>query len=195
MSVSRSGEARLMGETPSNLSAYLKRMIRNLPDHPIPGVVFRDITTLFDDPEGFQRTIDAMVEPFLDKGISKVAAIEARGFIIGGAMAYRLGAGFMPVRKKGKLPYKTISVSYELEYGKDSMEIHVDALKPGDQVLLVDDLIATGGTAIAATRLIRNVGADVVAACFIVDLPDLNGTAKLRELGVDVRTLVAFEGH
>lgn len=184
-----------MGETPSNLSAYLKRMIRNLPDHPIPGVVFRDITTLFDDPEGFQRTIDAMVEPFLDKGISKVAAIEARGFIIGGAMAYRLGAGFMPVRKKGKLPYKTISVSYELEYGKDSMEIHVDALKPGDQVLLVDDLIATGGTAIAATRLIRNVGADVVAACFIVDLPDLNGTAKLRELGVDVRTLVAFEGH
>jgi len=195
VSVSRSGEARLMGETPSNLSAYLKRMIRNLPDHPIPGVVFRDITTLFDDPEGFQRTIDAMVEPFLDKGISKVAAIEARGFIIGGAMAYRLGAGFMPVRKKGKLPYKTISVSYELEYGKDSMEIHVDALKPGDQVLLVDDLIATGGTAIAATRLIRNVGADVVAACFIVDLPDLNGTAKLRELGVDVRTLVAFEGH
>lgn len=179
----------------SELSTYLKGLIRSLPDHPIPGVVFRDITTLFDVPEGFSRTIDALAEPYLNKGIAKVAAIEARGFIIGGALAYRFGAGFIPVRKKGKLPYKTLSVSYALEYGTDELEIHVDALKAGEQVLLIDDLIATGGTAVAATQLIRSVGAEVTAACFIVDLPELKGTDKLRDMGVEVRSLVAFEGH
>lgn len=183
-----------MGKT-DELSAYLKGLIRSLPDHPIPGVIFRDITTLLDDADGFARTIEALAEPFLDAGITKVAAIEARGFIIGGALALRLGVGFVPVRKKGKLPYKTISIPYELEYGTDELEIHVDAIKAGEKVLLLDDLIATGGTAVAATSLIRGVGADVAAACFVIDLPELGGAEKLRALDVDVRSLIAYAGH
>lgn len=183
-----------MGAT-GDLTELLKGLIRNLPDYPIPGVTFRDITTLLDDPTGFTRVIDALAEPFLNKGIHKIAGIEARGFIIGGALAYRLGAGFTPVRKKGKLPYKKISISYDLEYGTDELEIHVDAITAGEKVLLVDDLIATGGTAVAATKLIRSIGADVTAACFIVDLPELGGTDLLRDIGVDVRTLIAFDGH
>ncbi len=188
-------EGNAMMSNTEDLTKLLNRLIRNLPDHPIPGVIFRDITTLLDDPVGFARVVDALAEPFLNKGINKVAGIEARGFIVGGALAYRLGAGFTPVRKKGKLPYKKISISYDLEYGTDQLEIHVDAIAAGEKVLLVDDLIATGGTAVAGTKLIRSIGADVMAACFIVDLPELGGASLLRDMGVDVRTLIAFDGH
>ncbi|MEN3931095.1 adenine phosphoribosyltransferase [Microvirga sp. W0021] len=181
-----------MGGENSQLSSYLKSMIRSLPDHPIPGVTFRDITTLMDDPTGFARVIDGMAEPFLEQGITKVAAIEARGFMVGGALAYRLGTGFVPVRKKGKLPYKTVSMSYELEYGTDELEIHVDAAQAGDRILLVDDLIATGGTAVAAIQLFRSVGAEIIASSFIIDLVDLGGAEKVRAAGVDVYTLLQY---
>ncbi len=191
-SVHAPGEDDSMGAATTELTDYLKGLIRNLPDHPIPGVMFRDITTLLADAQGLARTVEALAAPFLGQKIDKIAAIEARGFIIGGALACRLGAGFVPVRKKGKLPYKTISKSYELEYGRDELEIHVDAFKPGDKVLMVDDLIATGGTAVAAAELIRSVGAEILAACFIVDLPVLGGADKLRAVGVETRALVAF---
>jgi adenine phosphoribosyltransferase len=173
----------------------LKDSIRSIPDYPKPGIVFRDITTLLSDPRAFRRAVDALVHPYAGGRIDQVAGIEARGFILGGAVAHQLSSGFVPIRKKGKLPHKTVSIAYALEYGTDEMEIHVDAIKPGDRVLLVDDLIATGGTAVAAVNLLRQIGADVIAACFVIDLPDLGGAKKLRELGVTVRTLVSFEGH
>jgi adenine phosphoribosyltransferase len=173
----------------------LKATIRTIPDYPKPGIMFRDITTLLADARAFRRAVDELVLPFAGQKIDKVAGVEARGFILGGAVAHQLSAGFIPIRKRGKLPHKTISVEYALEYGVDVIEMHHDACAPPDRVVLVDDLIATGGTAEAAIKLLRQAGADVVGACFIVDLPDLGGADRLRKLGVEVSVLAAFEGH
>lgn len=173
----------------------LKNAIRAIPDYPKPGIVFRDITTLLGDARAFRRSVDELVQPFAGLKIAKIAGIEARGFILGGAVAHQLSAGFVPVRKKGKLPHQTVRMSYQLEYGTDEIEVHKDAVNRGERVLLVDDLVATGGTAEAAVNLLSSLGAEVVAACFIVDLPDLGGADKIRRLGVPVRTLVAFSGH
>ncbi|WP_370677990.1 adenine phosphoribosyltransferase [Pleomorphomonas sp. PLEO] len=169
--------------------------IRAIPDYPKPGIIFRDITTLLGNARAFRRTVDELVQPWAGGKIDKVAGIEARGFIIGGAVAHQLSAGFVPIRKKGKLPYDTVSMVYSLEYGVDEIEMHKDAILPGERVLLVDDLIATGGTATAAATLIRQMGGELEAACFIVDLPGLGGADKLRALNVNVRTLIAFEGE
>jgi adenine phosphoribosyltransferase len=157
--------------------------------------MFRDITTLLGDARAFRRAVDEMVQPFAGMKIDKVAGIEARGFILGGAVAHQLSAGFVPLRKKGKLPHQTRAVEYALEYGSDSMEMHIDAVAAGEKVMLVDDLIATGGTALAAVQLLREAGAEIMAAAFVVDLPELGGAARLRAAGVPVSTLVAFEGH
>jgi adenine phosphoribosyltransferase len=173
----------------------LKSVIRTIPDYPKPGIQFRDITTLLGSPRAFRRAIDELVQPWAGMKIDKVAGIEARGFIIGGAVAHQCSAGFVPIRKKGKLPHTTVRIAYSLEYGIDEMEMHEDAVAPSDRVILVDDLIATGGTAEGAVKLLRRIGAEVLAACFIVDLPELGGADKLRKLDVPVRTLVSFEGH
>ena len=173
----------------------LRDAIRSIPDYPKPGIIFRDITTLLGDPRAFRRSVDELVQPYAGTGIEKVAGMEARGFILGGAVAHQLSAGFVPIRKKGKLPHETVSIAYSLEYGVDEMEIHRDAILKGEKVVLVDDLIATGGTACAAVQLLRNLGADVVATCFVIDLPELGGADKLRAMGVPVRVLVQFEGH
>lgn len=173
----------------------LKAAIRAIPDYPKPGIVFRDITTLLGNPRAFRRAVDELVQPWAGSKIDKVAGIEARGFIIGGAIAHQLSAGFVPIRKKGKLPHKSVRVAYSLEYGLDEMEMHEDAVAKNERVILVDDLIATGGTAEAAVKLLRQMGAYIVAAVFMVDLPELGGAAKLRALDVPVRTLVSFEGH
>jgi adenine phosphoribosyltransferase len=173
----------------------LKSAIRTIPDYPKPGILFRDITTLLGDARAFRRAVDELVHPFAGAKVDKVAGIEARGFILGGAMAHQLSAGFVPIRKKGKLPHATVSIAYSLEYGVDAMEIHTDAIGQEERVLLVDDLVATGGTAVAAANLLRQIGATLVAACFIIDLPDLGGAGRLREMDVDVRTLMSFEGH
>lgn len=170
-------------------------LVRSIPDYPKKGIIFRDITTLLQHPAGFRRTVDEMVQPFAGQGISKVAGIEARGFILGGAVAHQLSVGFIPIRKKGKLPWQTISVEYELEYGTDEVEVHIDCLEAGDRVLIVDDLIATGGTAAAAIDLIRKAGGSVVGCSFVIDLPDLGGIRKIEALGVPARALIAFEGH
>ena len=169
--------------------------IRAIPDYPKPGIIFRDITTLLGNARAFRRAVDELVQPWAGGKIDKVAGIEARGFIIGGAVAHQLSAGFVPIRKKGKLPHDTVSIVYSLEYGVDEIEMHKDAILPGERVLLVDDLIATGGTATAAATLIRQMGGELEAACFIVDLPGLGGADKLRALNVNVRTLIAFEGE
>src|SRR5436190_12981257 len=173
----------------------LKGLIRTIPDYPKPGILFRDITTLIADPAGLRAAIDGLVWPFLTAGIDHVAGIEARGFILGGAVAHELGRGFIPIRKKGKLPSRTIGQDYSLEYGVDTIEIHADAIKQSDRILLIDDLIATGGTAGAAIDLIRKSGGEVVAAAFVIDLPELGGAAKLRSKNVKVHTLVSFDGH
>jgi adenine phosphoribosyltransferase len=173
----------------------LRAAIRTIPDYPKPGIKFRDITTLLGNARAFRRAVDDLVNPWAGSKIDKVAGIEARGFILGGAVAHQVSAGFVPIRKKGKLPFETVRIAYSLEYGIDEMEMHKDAVVQGERVVLVDDLIATGGTAEGAVKLLRNMGAEVLAACFIVDLPDLGGAAKLRALGVPVRTLVSFEGH
>jgi adenine phosphoribosyltransferase len=177
------------------LEAELKAAIRTIPDYPKPGIMFRDITTLLGNPRAFRRAIDELVHPWAGGKIDKIAGIEARGFIIGGAVAHQLSAGFIPIRKKGKLPHTTVRVAYSLEYGIDEMEMHEDAVAKGERVILVDDLIATGGTAEGAVKLLRQMGAEVAAACFMVDLPELGGAEKLRALGVPVRSLVAFAGH
>jgi len=173
----------------------LKASIRTIPDYPKPGIMFRDITTLLGDARAFRRAVDELVHPYAGGKVDKIAGIEARGFILGGAVAHQLSAGFVPIRKKGKLPHQTVSIAYSLEYGVDAMEMHADAIGQEERVILVDDLIATGGTAIAAVNLLRQIGADIVGACFIIDLPDLGGAEKLRALDVDVRTLMSFEGH
>ena len=157
--------------------------------------MFRDITTLLGNAGAFRRAVDELVHPYAGGRVDKVAGIEARGFILGGAVAHQLSAGFVPIRKKGKLPHRTVRVSYLLEYGSDEIEMHADALVKDERVLLVDDLIATGGTALAAIQLLRQIGADVVAACFVIDLPELGGAAKLAQEGVEVRSLITFEGH
>jgi adenine phosphoribosyltransferase len=161
------------------MSIDLKNAIRSIPDYPKPGIMFRDITTLLGDARAFRRTVDELVQPWSGTKIDKIAGIEARGFILGGAVAHQLSAGFVPIRKKGKLPHKVVSIGYSLEYGIDEMEMHVDALAAGERVILVDDLIATGGTAEAAVKLLKKLGADVVAACFVIDLPDLGGAKKI----------------
>jgi adenine phosphoribosyltransferase len=173
----------------------LRDCIRSIPDYPKPGIVFRDITTLLGDARAFRRAVDELVHPWAGTKIDKVAGIEARGFILGGALAHQLSAGFVPIRKKGKLPHNTVSVAYSLEYGVDEMEMHTDAIVQGERVILVDDLIATGGTAEGAVKLLQQMGANVVAACFVIDLPDLGGARKIEALGVPVRTLMKFEGH
>lgn len=173
----------------------LRDSIRTIADYPKPGIQFRDITTLLGDATAFRRAVDELVEPWTGSRIDKVAGIEARGFILGGAVAHQLSAGFVPVRKRGKLPHETVRIAYSLEYGVDEMEIHRDAVSPGERVIVVDDLIATGGTATAAISLLRMIGAEVIAACFVINLPELGGAAKIEAMGVPVRTLVAFEGH
>ncbi|HWL03585.1 MAG TPA: adenine phosphoribosyltransferase [Xanthobacteraceae bacterium] len=173
----------------------LKSAIRTIPDYPKPDVMFRDITTLLGNARAFRRAVDELVQPFAGSKIDKVAGIEARGFILGGAVAHQVSAGFVPIRKKGKLPHATVRIAYSLEYGLDEMEMHEDAIAPGERVILIDDLIATGGTAEGAVKLLRQIGAEVIAACFIIDLPDLGGAAKLRKLDVPVRTLMSFDGH
>jgi adenine phosphoribosyltransferase len=169
--------------------------IRTIPDYPKKGIMFRDITTLLGHAEAFRRAVDALTDPFRDAGVTKVAGIEARGFILGGAIAHQLKAGFVPLRKRGKLPGETYAVEYALEYGVDAMEIHRDAVIDGERTMLIDDLIATGGTAIAAVELLRRAGAHVIAAGFVIDLPELGGADKLRALDVPVSTLVTFAGH
>ncbi|MGE4373510.1 MAG: adenine phosphoribosyltransferase [Xanthobacter sp.] len=169
--------------------------IRSIPDYPQPGIIFRDITTLLGDARAFRHAVDELVQPWAGAKIDKVAGIEARGFILGGAVAHQLSAGFVPIRKKGKLPHKTVRMAYTLEYGEDEIEMHSDAITPGERVLLVDDLLATGGTAEGAVKLLRSCGAVVEAACFVVDLPDLGGDARLEALKVPVRSLVNFAGH
>ncbi len=172
----------------------LRDFIRTIPDFPHAGILFRDVTTLFGDAKGLRLTVDRIVEACHDIGIDKVAGLEARGFILGGAVAHQLGLGFVPVRKAGKLPGKTISEDYELEYGTATMELHDDALLAGERVLLVDDLIATGGTAAAGIRLIERLGAQVVLASFIIDLPDLKGRSVIEAMGIPVQVLCAFDG-
>jgi adenine phosphoribosyltransferase len=185
-----------MGE--STLTDLLLGRIRDVADFPEPGVLFKDITPLLADPAAFSALVDAFVAythlPEVGP-VDKVAGIEARGFILGGAVAHQVSAGFVPIRKKGKLPHKRVSIAYSLEYGLDEMEMHEDAVEKDDRVVLVDDLIATGGTAEGAVKLLRQLGAQVLAACFIIDLPDLGGADKLRKLEVPVRTLITFEGH
>jgi adenine phosphoribosyltransferase len=173
----------------------LKAAIRTIPDYPKPGIMFRDITTLLGNARAFRRAVDELVQPWAGSKIDKVAGIEARGFILGGAVAHQVSAGFVPIRKKGKLPHTTVRVAYSLEYGIDEMEMHEDAVAKGERVILVDDLIATGGTAEGAVKLLRQMGAEVLAACFIIDLPDLGGADKIRKLNVPVRTLIGFSGH
>ncbi len=169
--------------------------IRTIPDYPKPGIQFRDITTLLANPAAYRETIDQLAAPYLNVGIDRVIGIEARGFILGGALADRLHAGFVPVRKKGKLPHETLRVAYALEYGTDEIEIHRDAVAHGEQVLIVDDLIATGGTALAAVQLLDTLGATIVAAAFVIDLPELGGSEKLRARGIATHTLLSFDGH
>jgi len=178
-----------------SLQATLLSAIRSIPDYPKPGIVFRDITTLLGNAPAFRRSVDELVHPYAGTKVDHVAGIEARGFILGGAMAHQLSSGFVPIRKKGKLPHETVRIAYSLEYGVDEMEMHKDAVDPGQKVLLVDDLIATGGTAEGAVKLLRQMGADVVAACFVIDLPELGGRAKLEAMEVPVRTLISFDGH
>ncbi len=172
----------------------VKDYIRTIADFPHEGILFRDVTTLFADARGFRMAIDQLLHPYAGMRIDKVVGLEARGFILGGAIAHQLTVGFVPIRKKGKLPGATISQAYKLEYGEAIMEIHEDALKPGEKVLLVDDLLATGGTAEAGIRLIRRLGAETVGCTFIVDLPELGGRKLLEGLGMDVQVLCEFEG-
>ena len=178
-------------------SAYLKSHIRTVPDWPAPGVQFRDITPLLQDPKVFRVLIDAFVHRFMDAGRKPtvVAGLDARGFIIGSVVAYELGVGFVPIRKKGKLPFTTVEETYELEYGSATVELHTDAVKPGDRVLLIDDLIATGGTMMAGKKLLEKLGAHVMEGAAIVALPELGGLKRLQSTQLPLFTLVEFDGH
>ena len=173
----------------------LKALIRTIPDFPQPGILFRDVTTLIGHGAGFAATVALLADQARAAGAEAIAGIEARGFIFGAAVAARLGLGFIPVRKPGKLPVAVLALDYALEYGMDTLEIDPDAVTAGQRVVVIDDLLATGGTALAATQLLRKAGARAEHALFVIDLPDLGGAAKLRALGVPVRTLIAFEGH
>ncbi|WP_095588782.1 adenine phosphoribosyltransferase [Actibacterium ureilyticum] len=172
----------------------VKDYIRTIVDFPHEGIMFRDVTTLFADPRGFRMAIDQMLHPYAGQPIDKVVGLEARGFILGGAIAHQLTVGFVPVRKKGKLPGTVISEEYTLEYGEAVVEIHDDAIQPGERILVVDDLLATGGTAEAGIKLIERLGGEIVGCAFIVDLPELGGRQKLEALGMDVHVLCEFEG-
>ena len=184
--------ADLPGQTPAE---YIKRHIRTVPDWPSPGIQFRDITPLLSNPRVFRVLIDQFVHRYFELRPSAIAGLDARGFIIGSVLAYELNVGFVPIRKKGKLPFTTVEETYELEYGSATVEIHTDAVQPGDRVLLIDDLIATGGTMMAGMRLLERLGATVIEGAAIVDLPELAGSARLRAAGLSVHTLVSFEGH
>jgi adenine phosphoribosyltransferase len=173
----------------------IKSHIRTVPHYPHQGIMFRDITTLLKDPVGLRTTIQEIAKRYQDIELNKVAGIESRGFIIGAPVAYQLGKGFVPIRKQNKLPAETIGRDYQLEYGSDRIEIHVDAIQPGDHVLLIDDLIATGGTAEAAVKLIQDMGGIVVECCFVIDLPDVGGRDRLERLGFNVFSLCEFEGN
>jgi len=173
----------------------IKSKIRTIKNYPIDGVMFRDITTLFEDPEGLRDSINKLSERYKDFKIDKIAAIEARGFILGAPLAYILNVGLVLIRKPGKLPAKTISQDYDLEYGSDQIEIHSDAIRPGEKVLIVDDLIATGGTAEAAVKIVEKMEGQIVECCFIIDLPDIGGRARLEGIGQKVFTLCEFEGE
>ena len=172
----------------------VKDYIRTIVDFPHEGIMFRDVTTLFADPRGFRMCIDQMLHPYAGQPIDKVVGLEARGFILGGAIAHQLGTGFVPVRKKGKLPGTTISQDYKLEYGEAIVEIHDDAIEAGERILVVDDLLATGGTAEAGIKLIERVGGDIIGCSFIVDLPELGGRKKLQSMNMDVQVLCEFDG-
>ena len=172
----------------------VKDYIRTIVDFPHEGILFRDVTTLFADPRGFRMAVDQMLHPYAGRRIDKVVGLEARGFILGGAVAHQLGTGFVPIRKKGKLPGAVISQAYTLEYGEAVVELHDDALQPGETVLLVDDLLATGGTAVAGIKLVEQLGAQVVSCAFVVDLPELGGRKVLTDMGLDVHTICDFEG-
>ena len=173
----------------------IKSRIRTIPDHPKPGIQFRDITTLLQDPVGLRISVEGLVKPFQGEKIDKVVAIEARGFILGGAVALALGVGFVPVRKPGKLPHETIGQNYELEYGTDRIEMHTDAIAPGERVLLIDDLIATGGTAEAAIHVIEQAGGQLVGVGVVIDLPEVGGRKRIEALGHELVALCAFEGE
>jgi adenine phosphoribosyltransferase len=177
------------------MSLDLKSLVRTIPNYPKEGILFRDITTLIEHPEGFRQSVEEIAAQYRDQGFTHVAGIEARGFIFGAGVAIAMGVGFVPVRKRGKLPGATIGQNYVLEYGVDTIEIHADVLEAGHKVLIVDDLIATGGTAIAAVSLVRSTGATCDHAAFAIDLPDLGGAAKLAAQNVAVSALMAFEGH
>jgi adenine phosphoribosyltransferase len=174
---------------------HIKTLVRTIPHHPKPGVMFRDITTLLKDAAGFRATIEALTGRYRDQRIAKVAGIEARGFIVAAPLAFALGAGFVPLRKRGRLPAATVGHDYELEYGTDRIEMHVDAIAPGERVLVADDLIATGGTAAAAVRLIEGAGGEVVECCFVIELPELGGRRRIEALGHRLFALCEFEGE
>lgn len=177
-----------------NRSSDVKDYIRTIADFPHEGIMFRDVTTLFSDPRGFRMAVDQMLHPFAGERIDKVVGLEARGFILGGAIAHQLSLGFVPIRKKGKLPGRTICQDYTLEYGTATVEIHDDAIQPGEKILLVDDLLATGGTAEAGIKLIEQLGGEIVACSFIIDLPELGGRQKLLDMGMNVSVLCEFDG-
>ncbi|MDT8327758.1 MAG: adenine phosphoribosyltransferase [Roseovarius sp.] len=173
----------------------VKDYIRTIKDFPQKGIMFRDVTTLFADARGFRIAIDQLLHPYAGRRIDKVVRLEARGFILGGAIAHQLSVGFVPIRKKGKLPGKVISEDYSLEYGAATVELHDDAIQPGEKILVVDDLLATGGTAAAGIRLIERLGGEILGCAFIVDLPDLGGRARLETMGFEIHSLCAFDGH
>ena len=181
-------------QTDSNDKEFIKSKIRTVPNFPKPGIMFRDITTLLSDFSGMNKVVDILYTRYKDEKIDLVWGIESRGFIIGAVLAYKLGVGFVPIRKKGKLPFDILKEEYDLEYGKDSIEIHKDAIKPGERVLLVDDLIATGGTMLAACNLVKKLGGDVVECSFVIDLPELLGREKLEDKGYKVFSVVDFPG-
>ncbi len=172
----------------------VKDYIRTIVDFPHEGILFRDVTTLFSDPRGFRMAVDQMLHPYAGQRIDKVVGLEARGFILGGAIAHQLTLGFVPIRKKGKLPGTVISEEYQLEYGEAVMEIHDDAILPGEKILIVDDLLATGGTAEAGIKLVERLGGEIIGCAFIIDLPELGGRKRLEALGMDVHILCEFEG-
>lgn len=175
--------------------SLIKSSIKSIADYPKPGILFRDVTSLLEDAEAYQATIRVLVEKYQAMGFNKVVGTEARGFLFGAPLALELGVGFVPVRKPGKLPRKTLAQSYALEYGTDTLEIHVDAIKPGDKVLVVDDLLATGGTIEATTQLIRQLGGEVKHAAFVINLPEIGGDKRLENLGLEVFSICEFDGH
>jgi adenine phosphoribosyltransferase len=185
----------MVSEPTASPAEYIKQHIRTVPDWPVAGVMFRDITPLLSNPRVFRVLIDQFVHRYFDVRPTAIAGLDARGFIIGSVLAYELNVGFVPIRKKGKLPFTTVEETYELEYGSATVELHTDAVKAGDSVVLIDDLIATGGTMMAGQRLLQRLGATVIEGAVIVDLPELQGSRKLRESGLRLFTLVDFSGH